>query len=167
MPTSDRGLSGYRVYRNHQPHADIGGGGSTYFREHISQADTIVYQVAALYGSVESALCDSVLVIVSPVDISDAHSPSVPVLSISPNPFSRHTQISYYLPKRVKLELTVYNLRGQKVRTLENEIKNSGEYILEWDGRDNEGDSISSGVYLLRMDTEGFTRKIFKMMLMK
>jgi hypothetical protein len=167
MPASDRGLSGYRVYRDHLPHADIHGEGSSYFREQISEADTLVYEVAALYGSVESAKSDSVVVVFTPVDISDALAPAVPGLAINPNPFSAKTQIHYSLPKQLKVELSVYNLRGQKVRSLETEIKSSGEHILAWDGRDDRGEALGSGIYLLRFEADGFPVKLQKMMLMK
>ncbi len=167
MPASDRGLSGYRVYRDHLPHADIHGEGSTYFREQISEADTLVYEVAALYGSVESAKSDSVVVVITPVDISDALAPAVPGLAIKPNPFSAKTRIHYSLPKQLKVEMSVYNLRGQKVRSLENMIKSSGEHILAWDGRDDNAVAVGSGIYLLRFEADGFPIKLQKMMLMK
>ena len=167
MPGSDRGLSGYRVYRDHLLHAELSGEGSTFFREQISEADTLVYEVAALYGSVESARSDSVVVVITPVDISDALAPAVPALMINPNPFSAKTQIHYSLPRQLKVEISVYNLRGQKVSSLEKENKSSGEHFLAWDGRDGKGEPLGSGIYLLRFEAEGFPAILQKMMLVK
>ncbi|MDZ4181497.1 MAG: hypothetical protein U1B83_01375, partial [Candidatus Cloacimonadaceae bacterium] len=128
MPVSDRGLSGYRVFRDHLPYAVVSGAGNTYFREHLSQADTLVYQVAALYGNVESALSDSVVVIVFTTDNADDLAPAVTKLSIGPNPFSDIAVIRYTLPKASKVDLKIYNLRGQLVRNLESGTKNPGEH---------------------------------------
>ncbi|RKY86744.1 hypothetical protein DRQ09_05650 [candidate division KSB1 bacterium] len=68
-----------------------------------------------------------------------------------------------YLPY---IKLSVYNTLGQLVRTLINEEKSPGEYRVIWDGKDNNGGYVSSGIYLYRVDTGEFS-KIRKMMLIK
>ena len=163
MPAVTRGLSGYRVYRNHSAHADISGAQNTWFREQLSLADSLVYQVAALYGNVESARSDSVVVIAPGVDSSDDLIPVVPNLRVGPNPFTDIVVICYTLPKAANVELGVYNLRGQKVRTLDRGNKASGEHVLAWEGCDDNARPVADGIYLLRLaleDKEPLNRKI-------
>jgi len=167
IPDPPRGLSGYRIYRNHRPHADLDGADHTWFRERITVADTLVYQVAALYGNVESALSDSVVVIVSNVQSSDELAPMLPTLNVGPNPLTDLAVIRYTLPKAAKVELSIYNLRGQKVRSLESEHRSAGEHILAWEGCDDRAQALASGVYLLRLSLDGKATSHMKVVLVK
>ena len=67
-----------------------------------------------------------------------------------PNPFNPSTTIAFELPKVEKIELTIYNTLGQKVKTLVNGRQPAGTYLVQWDGRDSNGKALSSGVYLYR-----------------
>ncbi|MFQ5768938.1 MAG: FlgD immunoglobulin-like domain containing protein [bacterium] len=79
-----------------------------------------------------------------------------------PNPFNPETRISYEVAKPARVVLQVMNLLGQEVRTLVDEEKPAGFYEVMWDGRDNHGQRVASGVYLYRLETRGFvqTRKM-------
>jgi len=167
MPAIPRGLWGYRIYCNNQSHADIDGAGNTWFRERITQPDTLVYRVAALYGNVESALSDSVVVIVSTVHGNDDLSPGLPTLSAGPNPFTDLAVVRYTLPKAARVDLNIYNLRGQKVRTLDCGLKAAGEQILPWEGCDDKAQPLASGVYLLRLSVDGKPDRQIKVVLVK
>jgi len=68
-----------------------------------------------------------------------------------PNPFNPETVIKYQLTSPSVVSLKIYNLRGQEVRTLVNEIKTAGEYEVNWDGKDNFAESVASGVYVYRL----------------
>ncbi len=68
-----------------------------------------------------------------------------------PNPFNPETRIRYALPKPGQVVLQVLNVLGQEVRTLVNESKPAGTFDVVWDGQDNAGHRIPSGVYLYRM----------------
>ncbi len=72
-----------------------------------------------------------------------------------PNPFNPVTEIRYQLPVAARLQLTVYNILGQKVRTLIEESRPAGVYSLPWDGRDDSGEPAGSGIYLLKMEASG------------
>ena len=80
-----------------------------------------------------------------------------------PNPVNPVTSIEYALPEAAQVELVVYDLLGQKVRTLVvAQQQSAGYYRLRWDGRDSMGRAMASGVYLYRLVTPEFvqTRKM-------
>jgi hypothetical protein len=84
-----------------------------------------------------------------------------------PNPFNPITTIKYDLAKTGKVELKIYNVLGQEVRTLiANQIQETGKYTISWDGRDNSGKMVSSGMYIYRLRTNDFV-KSRKMILIK
>jgi hypothetical protein len=68
-----------------------------------------------------------------------------------PNPFNPSTTISYQLPKLSQVKLTIYNMLGQEVRRLVHARMPAGRYDVAWDGRDEDGKIVSSGVYLYRL----------------
>jgi hypothetical protein len=73
-----------------------------------------------------------------------------------PNPFNPTTTIQYQLPERTHVRLTIYNVMGQRVRVLVDEPKPQGRYKVMWDGRNDAGEAVASGVYFYRMTTQGF-----------
>ncbi len=83
-----------------------------------------------------------------------------------PNPFNPETTISFGLQKAGAVRITLFNLKGQIVRTLVDANLNAGNHRVVWNGTDNNGRKVTSGLYLYRMDTPGYT-KTNKMMLMK
>jgi flagellar hook assembly protein FlgD len=72
-----------------------------------------------------------------------------------PNPFNSQTTISFTVPRRSKVALRIYNVLGQLVRTLADEVREPGVSVLPWDGRDHKGVQVASGVYFYRLETEG------------
>ena len=83
-----------------------------------------------------------------------------------PNPFNPETTINYQLPVNSEVELIIYNLKGQKVNTLVNELLLKGEHSAIWNGRDFKNKRVSSGVYFYRLQTENCT-ETKKMLLLK
>lgn len=72
-----------------------------------------------------------------------------------PNPFNPSTIINYSLSKGGHVDLAVYDLLGRKVTTLTSEYHNPGEYSLEWNGTDVQGEMVASGVYLYKLNVNG------------
>ena len=70
-----------------------------------------------------------------------------------PNPFNPQTKISYQLAESGIVEISVYDMLGRKVSMLLNENQNAGSYNIYWYGRDNAGQQVSTGTYILRMST--------------
>ena len=84
-----------------------------------------------------------------------------------PNPFNPATTIKYALPQAADVELTVYNVVGQAVRTLIAEHQSAGRYVVEWDATNDSGHSLSSGMYFYRLEAGGEFREVKKMLLLK
>jgi 5-hydroxyisourate hydrolase-like protein (transthyretin family) len=84
----------------------------------------------------------------------------------SPNPFNPETTIYYDLLDAGKVRLDVYNVKGQKVRTLVNTEKQSGRHSVVFDARDDNGRALSSGVYIYRFNSGKYS-STKKMMLME
>jgi hypothetical protein len=83
-----------------------------------------------------------------------------------PNPFNPTTTIRFAVKEPGQIAINVYNLKGQLVKTLIDSNLKAGYHSIAWNGKDNSGKSVSSGVYLYRMQTNGFNQTR-KMMLMK
>ena len=85
-----------------------------------------------------------------------------------PNPFNPTTRIEYWVPEGANkhVQLFVYDVSGARVRTLVNESKRGGRFEVEWDGRDNAGNRVASGVYFYRLSQPGYTATK-KMVLLK
>ena len=74
-----------------------------------------------------------------------------------PNPFNPVTSIQYRLPEQTHVMLSVYDILGRKVRTLVNELRESGTYYVMWNGTTDSGESVGSGVYIYELSTPRFT----------
>jgi hypothetical protein len=83
-----------------------------------------------------------------------------------PNPFNPETTIRFSTKEAGIVSLKVYNLRGQLVRNLVSSNLPAGKHSIVWNGLDNNGNSVSSGVYLYRMDSANYS-KTLRMILMK
>jgi hypothetical protein len=105
--------------------------------------------------------------------VSETNSVYVPVRRAAlgqnyPNPFNPATKIEYWVPEGAKagdkagVNVIVYDVRGARVKTLVSGAKAAGHYVAQWDGRDDRGTPVSSGIYFYRMTTPGFatTRKM-------
>lgn len=71
----------------------------------------------------------------------------------SPNPFNQETLIKYTLPEDGPVRLSIYNLLGERVRTLTDELHLAGEHEVRWDGRNEQGKEVASGIYLYKIES--------------
>lgn len=83
-----------------------------------------------------------------------------------PNPFNPTTTIAYQLARNSNVVLKIYNVAGQEVKTLVNEKQSAGPQRVVWDGSDNSGQQVASGIYLYKLDA-GDQTAIRKMILLK
>jgi photosystem II stability/assembly factor-like uncharacterized protein len=78
-----------------------------------------------------------------------------------PNPFNPTTKIKYDLPEQATVALRIYNVLGQEVATLANGPQSAGHHEATWDGRNNFGNRVSSGVYFYRFEARGTSGQTF------
>jgi len=88
-------------------------------------------------------------------------------LSNYPNPFNPTTTISFSIPEESNVKLSIYNIKGQKIKSLLNDQITSGEHSIVWNGEDDSGKKVSSGVYLYKLNVNGKTEAVRKCLLLK
>jgi len=78
-----------------------------------------------------------------------------------PNPFNPETFIQYQLPEPSKVTIKIYNMMGQEIKVLVDAEKDAGHFTVRWDGKDNIGRTVASGIYLFRIEAYGENQKGF------
>ena len=75
-----------------------------------------------------------------------------------PNPFNHKTKIEYYLSDPAWVNLILYNIMGQKIKVLVEEFQTAGSKSLTWDGKDNNGRTVASGIYFYKLQAAGYVQ---------
>ena len=96
----------------------------------------------------------------------ELHPQSFRLFQNYPNPFNPQTQISYALPQTCDVRVTVYNLLGQRVRVLVDGHQQAGCITVHWDGKDEQGTDVASGIYFYKIEAGDFV-DAKKMLLLK
>jgi len=135
----------------------------------IEEVQNLYFEMDNLYIQTESQVENFLLediVSISFGDGTSAENVTIPLPFIlnqnHPNPFNPDTSISFSLQNSGTVILEVYNLKGQKISTIVNKFLPSGNHKFEWNGNDNYGNKVSSGIYLYRlnMDNQAETKKM-------
>jgi len=133
----------------------------------VVEGSVYQYYVTAVYPTGESGISNIAEVDMSPSSESDMVGIATASLTGNyPNPFNPTTTISFEMTREGLITIDVYNSKGQKIRSLVNGVRNAGGHMVVWDGHDDSGIAVSSGIYFYRMQTEGYT-STRKMLLMK
>ena len=82
------------------------------------------------------------------------------------NPFNPVTTLRYDLPEYGLINITIYDMLGNIINQLVNEVQNSGYKSIQWDATNNQGEPVSAGIYLYRIEASNFTQTK-KMLLLK
>lgn len=111
------------------------------------------------YGPFDAA--DTSFVVEDPLrveeNLEEMSKPSTTSLKQNyPNPFNPSTMMIYHLPHASEVELSVFDLLGKRVRTLVQDRQQPGQYRVLWNGHDDHGVAVPSGVYLYRLQTGNF-----------
>jgi len=118
-------------------------------------------------GTAAGIYLDDILISEELTDVSNDVWQNLLQLSAFPNPFNPSTTIEFSIPNPTQAELSIYNIKGEKVRTLLSQQKlSTGKHQIEWDGKNDYNKNVSSGIYLYQLQTEKF-RKTEKMILLK
>ena len=135
--------------------------------DNLEEGDEII----RLVGTIDGLEGDEVAITISDPAAAKAAVQTLPeafaLADNFPNPFNPTTTIQYALPQAADVELTVYNVVGQPVRTLVAEHQSAGHYAVEWDATNDSGHSLSSGMYFYRLQAGGEFLEAKKMLLLK
>lgn len=102
------------------------------------------------------------------VDVNDFQFSLVKsTISNYPNPFNPTTTISFSIPNESNVKISIYNTKGQKVKTLTNNQYENGSYSIIWNGIDDSGNLVCSGVYLYKLIVNGKAELVRKCLLLK
>ncbi|MFC1898577.1 carboxypeptidase regulatory-like domain-containing protein [Candidatus Cloacimonadota bacterium] len=156
------GLTEYKVYRDGTEIANIS---AMLYIDPSVPSGVYTYHVTAMYGTYESVPSNEVEVTVTGTDPGSM--PLVNKLNGNyPNPFNPSTIINYSVGDQGHVFIEVFNIKGEKVTILRDGVMEPGNYSVTWDGRDINGNSVSSGVYFYKMKAGKFV-STKKMILMK
>jgi len=140
------------------------GGGTGYSVQQTTDGGYIVAGYTESYGS---GGADVYLIKLKPEGSGIEEKITTDLFSLSPadpNPFTTETTVQYELPKETDIDISVYNMLGQKVRDLYSGKQSSGVHSVSWDGRGESGEKLSSGIYLLKIkagEKEASTKVMF------
>ncbi|MCK4273186.1 T9SS type A sorting domain-containing protein, partial [bacterium] len=130
--------------------------------------------ISALQSAVDdadpdvSASAEYALTQIAPISVEEesASQPSFALYQNYPNPFNLTTTIPYQLDKPAKVRILIYNIMGQQIRYLVNEYQDSGYYAVSWNGENQFGNAVASGIYFCRIKV-GSSTKTMRMLLLK
>lgn len=161
-------LLGYEVYRR------VGAGvfelaatvQTTQFSDALPLIGQYQYYVKSKYAEGRSRPSDYLNVNWSGVSNPDTPPQLMTALQANyPNPFNPSTTIAFSLAEASPVKLSIYNLKGQKVKSLHHGALSAGSHTITWQGDDDAGRKVSSGIYLIRYETpqKAYTRKAMLM----
>lgn len=130
-------------------------------------SEMIIFYAKDPYGLTGNSITSFTVSTSTDVKIEDESLPTKFTLHPNyPNPFNPETTIGFDVPEASQVRILIYNRLGQKVRTLLDEAKRAGRYHINWNGTDDFGKKVSSGVYFYQFDTEKYnaTRKMILIM---
>ena len=171
-------IMGYNVYRSTVADLNNEANWSTIAvnltdLEHIDSWESInpgdyYYHIKAVYaGNVLSVAATSNLINIPTNDDDNPIKTYVTKLHNNfPNPFNPSTTISFDVEKEGVVSIMIYNIRGQKIKTLINESYTAGEFSVKWEGKDDWDREVTSGVYFYQMTIDDY-KSIKRMVLMK
>lgn len=149
---TDENILGHRVYRSAGADDDLG----LLNTDHLIPASARAYldedvEPGQTYRYVLGVVRDDGTELRSPVETASTRSYALELRQNYPNPFNPVTTISFSLPRRAPVNLSLYAADGSKVRTLVDQVLPGGICEAQWDGTDDRGNAVSSGVYFYRL----------------
>jgi len=158
-----RSLRGYYVYRSFEGEEFVRLNprpvSATHYIDDDPEEGNYRYYVTALYEQGESL--SSEIVNVSPSSVDDEDNLFEPVTQLFkayPNPFNPETTIEFFLRDADQVTLEIFNISGNRVNVLVNKNFGAGIHRVVWDGLDNRGRKVGSGIYFYKMTTSTYTK---------
>jgi len=133
----------------------------TFFDQNVEPGQTYYYQIADVSLSGQTTMYGPISATAAATDVSDnktiENAPDDYSLGEAyPNPFNGRTSIQFSMVKFGMIKIEVYNLMGQKIRTLISEQRPAGTHFVCWDGKNDFGQRVGSGLYLYKMTINNF-----------
>jgi hypothetical protein len=166
--TSDtRDLIGYNVYLDDMGSvlANVGINVFEYLYSGLVYNQAYIAGVSAVYDAGESDIVEFPFIYTG-VSAGNIVNITTALKGNYPNPFNPVTNIAFSLGEATHVTLEVYNIKGEKVRTLVNKVLAAKNHVITWDGKNNTNKSVASGIYFYKMKAEKYT-STKKMILMK
>ena len=169
---------GYNVFRSDSDNLDSAmqispliAATNTSFAQTYVYVDKELMENGTYYYWLQNVDMDGTFAFHGPVSVvfsisGDTGAPGIPTATkldnAYPNPFNPNTTIRYQLKDAGKVKIEIFNLKGQVLRSFEKGHDAAGHYGIVWDGRDSSGKELSSGVYLYKMSSGGYseTKKV-------
>jgi len=134
---------------------------------YVGWMDARIYNIDEYAGSIPSIFAQK-------IHVEPTYSPDEILSTIKgelfqnyPNPFNPSTKIEFSIQNDSKIYLSIYNIKGQKIKTLANNQFAKGSHSLIWKGDDESGESVCSGIYLYKLNVNGKTETVKKCLLLK
>ncbi|MBN1998140.1 VCBS repeat-containing protein [candidate division KSB1 bacterium] len=170
--TVNRGFNIYRRIENNGSFTKINpavipGAGTTSSAQKYSFTDSNISPSTIYYYKLEQIDLDGETTFYGPCKIKTGPFDLPEKFALKqnhPNPFNPETWITWHLPDEAHVNITIYNIKGEMVSELADRLQSAGVYKVKWDGRTVTGQICPSGIYLVRMQADGFT-DIIKMVL--
>jgi hypothetical protein len=163
-------VTGYNIYRRYNDHPYLLAGHANFatYTENLSLEGTYYYYVRPVYAEGEGEPSNVAEVAFPFVGNGDEPTPVlVNALHANyPNPFNPTTTVSYSLAKSGNVSLRIYNTKGQLVKTLVKGSMKAGQNRIVWDGLNDAGKPVSSGLYFYKLDAPDYS-SIRKMLMLK
>jgi hypothetical protein len=154
-----RTLLGYNIYRNGSMINLALITGNEYYDHNVENGTTYTYYATAVYAEGESAPSQSSTV--TPSQDANIQQELIDTAETKlqknyPNPFNPETSIDFYLKNPELVIIEIFNIRGQKIKTLVNSKMSAGNHNVIWNGLNDRGEKMPSGVYFYRMRTDDY-----------
>ena len=166
LTDTTRSLTGFKVYRNDFVIEEITNAATMTYVDEFLNAGIYTYFVTAVYDNIHESAPSNEAIIETTETNNIIIQAATTLLGNYPNPFNPFTEISFTLKDAQEVTLEIFNIRGQKVKTLVNTSMDAGLHQVVWQGLDDTGNHISSGIYFYKMRAGKYT-DIRKMIMMK
>jgi len=156
-------VDNYIIYRNNIYYASISNLMFMDYRANLNE--TVTYGVSAVYNY---GFSRATIIIIDPLSNADETIVSIKnqLLGNYPNPFNPSTTISFNVASAGNVIIEIYNIKGQKISTICDNYYAAGSHTVVWNGLDETGQRVSSGVYFYQMQAGGFS-SVKKMVMVK